>query len=185
MDTTTTQTPGAAAAMMGPITTAHLILIAVLAVLTVMMVVWGVRLKARRKAAEAAAEERREDAPAQHEGDANSAATLAEPAPPPVTPPIAAMEAVPSAAPHDPGDTSQDLTRLKGLGPKLAAQLAERGLTRIEQIAALSPAEAAALDGELGSFSGRLTRDRWVEQARLLAAGDTHGYEAEFGRLGG
>jgi hypothetical protein len=29
-----------------------------------------------------------------------------------------------------------------------------------------------------------MTRDRWIEQAKLLAAGDTAAYEAMFGKLG-
>jgi hypothetical protein len=29
-----------------------------------------------------------------------------------------------------------------------------------------------------------MARDRWIEQAQLLAAGDRAGYEATFGKLG-
>lgn len=76
-----------------------------------------------------------------------------------------------------------DLQRMKGVGPKLAGLLAARGLTRFEQIAALSPEEVTAIDAELGAFKGRLTRDRVVEQAGYLARGDQTGYEAAFGRL--
>jgi predicted flap endonuclease-1-like 5' DNA nuclease len=72
---------------------------------------------------------------------------------------------------------------LKGLGPKLAARLNELGITTVGQIAALSDDEAARLDAQLGPFAGRVTRDRWVEQARFLAAGDQAGFEAVFGRL--
>lgn len=76
------------------------------------------------------------------------------------------------------------LTTIKGLGPKVAALLADRGITRVDQIAALSDADARALDARLGAFTGRMTRDRWLDQARLLASGDTAAYEAEFGKLG-
>ena len=72
---------------------------------------------------------------------------------------------------------------LKGLGPKVAAALADRGITTVGQIAALDTSEAEALDADLGAFRGRLARDRWVEQARFLAAGDVKGFEAVFGRL--
>ncbi|MGY4397997.1 putative flap endonuclease-1-like 5' DNA nuclease [Sphingomonas sp. UYAg733] len=78
-----------------------------------------------------------------------------------------------------------NITQLKGLGPKLAAQLAELGITRVDQIAVMSPAEIAELDAKLGTFKGRIARDRWVEQAKLLSVGDRAGYEAEFGKLGG
>jgi predicted flap endonuclease-1-like 5' DNA nuclease len=78
-----------------------------------------------------------------------------------------------------------NITQLKGLGPKLAAQLAELGITRVDQIAAMSATEIAELDAKLGAFKGRIARDRWVEQAKLLSAGDRAAYEAEFGKLGG
>ena len=37
---------------------------------------------------------------------------------------------------------------------------------------------------QLYFFKGRITRDRWVEQAGYLARGDTAGFEAQFGKLG-
>lgn len=89
-----------------------------------------------------------------------------------------------SAAPADatrPED--QPITLLKGLGPKLTQKLAEHGITTVGDMAALSEAQAQALDAQLGAFSGRMARDRWLEQARLLAAGDRAGFEAVFGRL--
>jgi predicted flap endonuclease-1-like 5' DNA nuclease len=72
---------------------------------------------------------------------------------------------------------------LKGLGPKVAARLGESGITTVRHLAALDDDEAARLDAQLGSFSGRMSRDRWLEQARFLAAGDKAGFEAVFGRL--
>jgi len=77
-----------------------------------------------------------------------------------------------------------DLTRLKGLGPKAAAQLNAFGITRYEQLAALGAAEIAAVDAHMGVFRGRIAKDRWVEQAGYLAKGDTSGFEATFGKLG-
>lgn len=82
------------------------------------------------------------------------------------------------------GDGAPDnLQMLKGVGPKLAALLAAQGLTRFDQIAALTPGQVEALDAELGAFKGRLTRDRVIEQAHYLARGDTDGYKAMFGAL--
>ncbi|MEG3091446.1 hypothetical protein [Sphingomonas sp. PB1R3] len=93
-----------------------------------------------------------------------------------------AAEAAPtpaeSARPED-----QPITLLKGLGPKLTQKLAEHGITTVGDMAALSEAQAQSLDAQLGAFSGRMARDRWLEQARLLAAGDRAGFEAVFGRL--
>lgn len=80
-------------------------------------------------------------------------------------------------------DVPDDLQRMKGVGPKLASLLAGRGLTRFEQIAALTPEEVTLIDADLGAFKGRLTRDRVVEQAGYLARGDQAGYEAAFGKL--
>ncbi len=82
-------------------------------------------------------------------------------------------------------DHPDPLTRLKGVGPKLETLLNEHGITRYEQLASLDERELAALEGRLGAFQGRLTRDRVVEQARLLASGNTEEFEEKFGKLGG
>lgn len=87
-------------------------------------------------------------------------------------------------APIPPAGTGDDLTRIKGLGPKLAALLGEFGITRFAQIAAWTPEEIERIDAKLGRFSGRIERDQWVEQARLLTAGDEAGFTARFGRNG-
>lgn len=86
------------------------------------------------------------------------------------------------AGPNGPPD---DLQILKGVGPKLASQLGGFGITRFDQLAALSANEVAIIDDKLGAFRGRLTRDRIVEQATYLARGDRDGFEAKFGKLGG
>ncbi len=75
------------------------------------------------------------------------------------------------------------VTQLKGLGPKVAAQLGALGVSTVGQMAALSESEAQSIDAQLGNFTGRMGRDRWIEQARLLAAGDKAGFEAVFGKL--
>ena len=76
-----------------------------------------------------------------------------------------------------------DLIKLKGVGPKLAAILNERGITRFDQIAKLSGSQIEALDASLGAFRGRFGRDRIQEQADYLARGDVDGYEVRFGKL--
>lgn len=67
-----------------------------------------------------------------------------------------------------PEPEADDLTRLTGIGPKLAAALAERGITTFAQLAAWTEENAAAFDAEL-SLKGRVARDAWVAQARRLA----------------
>ena len=80
-------------------------------------------------------------------------------------------------------DGGDDLTRIKGLGPKLAVTLGELGITRFGQIAAWSEADIDRIDAQLGRFQGRIRRDGWVEQAGYLAKGDIAGFEARFGAV--
>ncbi len=105
-------------------------------------------------------------------------ATAPEPASTPASPPASTPEtAGKSAAPAD------DLRKIKGLGPKMQKLLVSLEVTRYAQIAAWSEADLDDLDTKLGAFAGRPRRDKWVEQARLLATGDTGAYEAEFGKI--
>jgi len=80
-------------------------------------------------------------------------------------------------------DTSDDLCRLKGVGPKFADALHGLGFNRFDQLARLTPTEIERLDRQLVAFSGRIKRDRVVEQADYLARGDSDGFEQRFGRL--
>lgn len=63
---------------------------------------------------------------------------------------------------------ADDLTVVVGIGPKLAASLADLGVTRFEQLAAWGPAELADFDTRL-NLKGRAERDAWVAQAKRLA----------------
>ena len=76
-----------------------------------------------------------------------------------------------------------DLRQLKGVGPKFAEMLNQRGIIRFDQIAKLSPYQVETLDAAMGPFRGRFARDRIVEQADYLARGDLDGYQAKFGNL--
>src|SRR3954447_22009362 len=78
---------------------------------------------------------------------------------------------------------ADDFVLLKGVGPKFADALHGLGFDRFEQLAGLSPPEIDRLDAQLGAFSGRIVRDRIVEQADYLARGDVDGYEQRFGKL--
>ena len=108
----------------------------------------------------------------------------AQPLPIDTTPPP-----IPAARPTTAADTvldqdmDSDLTRIKGLGPKLAAQLNELGVTSVAQIAAWTDEDVARYDSQLGRFTGRIERDRWVEQARLLSGDDPDAFQREFGKL--
>ena len=191
-------------------TVAQFVVMAIFALLAVAGIVFGMRLKRRRLAAQEQTEEHREAAgvPATPlERTAADETIVAAATPPAATPPVAPAppplgdpiadvpapiaEPAPVAEPATAAPQAaaaplaSDIRQLKGLGPKLAATLAELGITRVEQIAAMSPADLEELDSRLGSFRGRPARDRWAEQARLLHAGDKAAYEAEFGKLGG
>ncbi|MCP5396459.1 MAG: hypothetical protein H6918_06970 [Sphingomonadaceae bacterium] len=80
-------------------------------------------------------------------------------------------------------ETADDLTRIKGVGPKLVELLKSLDVTQFEQIAAWSDADIDRIDARLGRFEGRIRRDNWVEQARLLADDDMAAYEGKFGKL--
>lgn len=94
-----------------------------------------------------------------------------------VTSPVLGIDAHPDL----PAD---DLTRIKGLGPKAQTVLNAIGIRNYAQLADLDPAQAAELDARLGAFKGRIFRDRWIDQARFLEQDDVAGFEVEFGKLG-
>lgn len=87
---------------------------------------------------------------------------VVEPAPEPIF--VATPEVPPVPLADD------DLTRIVGIGPKLAAALAERGVTRFAQLAAWGADELAEADAAL-SLKGRAVRDAWVAQAKRFAQG--------------
>lgn len=77
-----------------------------------------------------------------------------------------------------------DLSLIKGVGPKLKVLLTSLGVTRFDQIAGWRESDIAEVDQYLGTFKGRITRDSWVEQAGFLATGDHAGFAAKFGAVG-
>lgn len=109
---------------------------------------------------------------------ARNAALIDAPPAAAIVPPPVLAEAPPVAA-----DEGDDLTRIKGLGPKISTALRALGVTRYAEIAAWSEEDVARIDAQLGAFAGRATRDNWIEQAKLLSSGDTAAYEAKFGKL--
>ena len=66
---------------------------------------------------------------------------------------------------------ADDLKKIKGIGPKLELLCQSLGFFHFDQIAGWSADEVAWVDQNLEGFKGRVTRDDWVGQARLLAAG--------------
>lgn len=72
-------------------------------------------------------------------------------------------------APRD--GTPDDLKRIKGIGPKLEQLCFDLGFFHFDQIAAWTEDEIAWVNANLTGFTGRVSRDNWVEQAKLLAEG--------------
>ena len=70
-----------------------------------------------------------------------------------------------------PEGAPDDLKKIRGVGPKLEKMLNEMGIWHFRQIAEWGPEEVAWVDRNLPAFKGRVSRDNWVEQARVLAAG--------------
>ena len=196
----------------GPVwLTASFVLIGLGVLFALFILAWGTRLAKRRQQAREALDARGELRESET-SVRQPVAPPAAPAPPPIAdaPVIAAPppaepapepaplvdEPIAAAAPLDASPASlaasepepapagaDDFTRMKGVGPKLAERLNTLGVTSFAQIAALTPEQVATLDAELGTFQGRIHRDRWIEQAGFLARGDTAGYEAVFGKL--
>ena len=73
-----------------------------------------------------------------------------------------------------------DLTRIKGIGPKLNDLCHSLGVMRFDQIAAWKKADVKEVDQYL-KIKGRIERDQWVAQAKLLARGDDAGHKKKFG----
>lgn len=63
---------------------------------------------------------------------------------------------------------ADDLKVIEGIGPALEKVLNENGIFHLDQIAAWGVAEVEWMDGNLKGFKGRVTRDKWVAQAKLI-----------------
>jgi predicted flap endonuclease-1-like 5' DNA nuclease len=66
-------------------------------------------------------------------------------------------------------DAADDLTRIAGVGPRIAAALEAEGVTRFSQLAQWTREQLAEFDARL-NLRGRALRSDWVEQARRFAA---------------
>ncbi|MHC9234084.1 NADH:ubiquinone oxidoreductase [Pseudooceanicola sp. 502str34] len=75
------------------------------------------------------------------------------------------------SAPREGG--ADDLTRIRGVGPKLQGMLNDLGIYHFDQIAGWNAADVAWADEHLVGFRGRVSRDDWITQAGELAAGET------------
>ena len=72
-------------------------------------------------------------------------------------------------APRD--GKADDLKEISGVGLKLENVLNELGIYHFDQIASWSEKELNWIDTHLVAFKGRARREKWVEQAKVLAEG--------------
>ncbi|MCB0610705.1 MAG: hypothetical protein H6562_15340 [Lewinellaceae bacterium] len=61
------------------------------------------------------------------------------------------------------------MTRIDGIGPFVARQLNDAGITTFGQIAHWSEEQIEAITRQIGYFPGRIAKDNWVGQAARLA----------------
>jgi NADH-quinone oxidoreductase subunit E len=102
-------------------------------------------------------------------GDAPIAATATAPD----AKALAAVGTKPAVLTAPRGGKADDLKLILGIGPKLEVLCQNLGFFHFDQIAAWSPAEIAWVDANLEGFKGRVSRNKWVAQAKILAAGGT------------
>ncbi|ACI54560.1 NADH-quinone oxidoreductase subunit E [Rhizobium leguminosarum] len=88
----------------------------------------------------------------------------------PVSEPVPASQPKPAvkAKPVARAKKADDLKLIAGVGPKLEQVLNAKGIRSFAEIAAWSDEDIARLDAELG-FNGRIGRDDWSGQAKVLA----------------
>jgi predicted flap endonuclease-1-like 5' DNA nuclease len=68
----------------------------------------------------------------------------------------------------DSAQAEDDLKQISGIGPGLEKKLKEGGISTLRQLAELSDKDIAHLEDNIIRFSGRIKREKWVEQARKL-----------------
>ena len=70
-----------------------------------------------------------------------------------------------------------DLKRIRGIGVLIEKKLNSLGITQYEQVANWTGADIERISRIL-DFKGRIEREHWIEQARILATGG----QTEFSR---
>ena len=68
------------------------------------------------------------------------------------------------------GGKADNLKDIEGIGPVLEKLCHDMGIFHFDQIAGWGPGEVAWMNGNLKGFKGRVGRDKWVAQARLIGS---------------
>ena len=107
-----------------------------------------------------------------------AAAKAAKPAVAKAAKPAAAK--APKAAPAKPvvlakarAGGADDLKMIKGVGPVLEKALNASGVFHFDQVAVWKKSDAVWFDENVKGANGRVVRDEWVKQAKILAKGGT------------
>ena len=65
---------------------------------------------------------------------------------------------------------ADDLKEIEGIGPVLEKLCHSLGFYHFDQIAGWSDADVSSVNVEMKTFKGRILRDRWVPQAKIIVA---------------
>lgn len=116
---------------------------------------------------------------------APAAAVMMDPvmAPAAVTAPVAVMTAAatvltasqPKGLSGPRNGKADDLKKIEGIGPAMEKLCHGLGFFHFDQLAAWTASEIAWVDENLQGFKGRVTRDKWVAQAKIIC---TEGMDA-------
>ncbi|MFA7305493.1 MAG: NADH-quinone oxidoreductase subunit NuoE [Hyphomicrobium sp.] len=69
------------------------------------------------------------------------------------------------------GGNGDDLSLIWGVADKMVEKLNAIGVWHFDQIAKWTPGNVAWFESQLDGFKGRVTREKWIEQAQKLASG--------------
>ncbi|QKC88187.1 ATP-binding cassette domain-containing protein [Mesorhizobium sp. NZP2234] len=108
---------------------------------------------------------------------AKAGATKAAPKKTAAKAPAAKAEGISNRLAAPRGGKADNLTRIKGIGTVNEKKLNEHGIFHFDQIGAWKKADVEAAEAYL-AFDGRIAREEWVKQAKLLGRGK----DTEFSR---
>jgi predicted flap endonuclease-1-like 5' DNA nuclease len=110
-----------------------------------------------------------------------TATPAAAPAPMRVAPAVVPATQPEPAATRPVGIGRDNLQRIAGINAEVERLLHVQGVTRYAHIAGWSSTDTARFDRLLG-FEGRVARENWIEQAKILSAGGETAYSREMAR---
>ncbi len=94
----------------------------------------------------------------------------AKPAKPAVAKPAEATADGPVRLSGPRGGRADNLKEIEGIGPAMEKLVNELGFYHFDQIAGWSDADVAWVDANMKTFKGRIVRDRWTAQAKLIVS---------------